>query len=520
MERLNFDEHFAWKEDSPFKKPWNRYNLNTDFLKNEQARIEAASEWFRDLVKSNNSENVPEVVLYVQRTRAPPQGWAKPISEQGNYEFRILSVLRNANQVTIPALFPSSDVPEDYRLIRLEKATKTFISNKKSDKSAYFVEVEEYSRLRPDERYLIVDVDHEKRHMSKILKRKLGYGDKTAASIETPLVSSPNGFGAGGVGLTSLDKDTESMNVMFRHLETAIPPEYRTRKPPKSVENGKLISYRGWDKQQLKFRVAEQFVGSNSVVSTGIDSNFGIVNRENDRRYDYGGEYSFLTSLDSKHEGRDLLNQLRNKFTQTESKVLDPTRSGELKHQIDTLGDEITQHEDLHIEFAFQRQIQPSLEKINQEKWKSRFQDNWEAFAPELGIEYDTSFFAKGHAQNSLENRINQAQALARRDGREVVKEKDVKRAFRMFKNEIDALANKKLTKKAKKQKREIRKERQYDFIQEAISGAGLAKEDLWMLVKSEGVFGDKGEFEDIVERLRRKGLIYKKNGRLRWYTS
>lgn len=236
-ERLNYDEHFDWESDSAFKKPWKRKFLNQDFLKNERKRIEKAQDWRKKFRNTSEKDPLPDVELFTHDVREFYDGWSKPVyKEVGEYVLKVLSPLRNDNQIPIPALFPRDKVPEDFALLKIEESYKRILFNEKAERHANFLVVEDFSVLDPDERYLLADVDYEKQMVGDMLKDKMGYDDTSAQSLEAPLASSPATGKIGGVGMTSLDDNLGKVKDLFQTIERAAPFEYRTVDPPKGAE--------------------------------------------------------------------------------------------------------------------------------------------------------------------------------------------------------------------------------------------------------------------------------------------
>lgn len=519
--RLNYDEHFEWSKDSTFRKPWQRKFLNQDFLKNEKARIEKAREWRKNFVKAKNGADLDSVSLFVHPVRNMYEGWSKAVHEGvGNYVLKVLSPLRNDNQVPVLGLFPVDEEPEDFSFIKIDQAEKKILFNDKIDRHENFAVVEDYSYLEPDERYLIVDVNYEQGLLGDILKENLGYDESSANALESPTVGSPHGSGGlGGIGMTSFDQNMKDVNQLFEHLEMAVPFEYRSNvKPPKSAVNGKYVNYNGMDKQKIEFKVAEKVMGSSSTLASKVGNNYNrVVGSERKSRLKASGEYSYLTSMDSRGSGRDLLAKMRDRFTESEIKMADPTRSGELKQHISDLGKNLGNYEDLKLNTVYARQHMPSTNSLDMDKWQDNFRNLWGIYSERMGLEYDSRMFLTANAKKTLKNAVNVSQSIARMRGEEKVTDDIMSDYMSMFENEVERFVEHPVMEGAKKERQKIRKKDIQAALRQLLTGNGFTKDQIWEFVKDEGLFKDRANFEDVMHRLHKKGYIYENDSEFFW---
>lgn len=519
--RLNYNEHFDWSENSSSKKPWNRQYWNQDFLDNEIERIKKAKNWKNNLRKIEDGEEVGSIELFSHPVENTYNGWKKPIVEEvGEYVLKVLSPLRNDNQMPVCALFPADNVPEDFSYIKLEKGHKKILFNEKISRPHYFVVVEDYSYLSPDERFLVVDVDHEEGLLKDILERNMGYNSTTAMSMEAPTIGSPQSSSLGGIGMTSFDENSEAINDLFEAIQNSVPFEQRKGiKPPKSAIKGKKVNAIGSNEQAIRYKVAEKVVGPSSFqFSSRVGDSYGVVSSEIKNRVKSESEYSYMTSMDSRRAGRDQLARIRNRFVDNEVKIADPTRQGELESHVEDLASDIGNFENIKINTVYSKQFQPSTNHIDRDKWKKRFKKIWETYANRLGMDYKSGVILSASADKSVDNAINVAQSIARTQGKDKITDDMMDDYYQMFQDEADRFADHPVLKEAKEEKEDIRREDVLNALRQLLTGQGLTKDEIWSYVKSENLFKDREDFEGKLGRLLRDGYIFEEDeDQYRW---
>lgn len=524
--RLDFDEHFEWSKDSTFRRPWNRKFLNQDFLKNEKARIEKATKWRSGFIKANEGDNLDSISLFVHPVKNMYEGWSKPVYEEvGNYILKVLSPLKNDNQMPVMALFAIDEEPEDFSFIKMDKAEKKILFNEKVGefgKHGNFAVVEDYSYIEPDERFLVVDVDYEEGLLGDILKKNMGYDDASAKALESPTLGSPTSSGGmGGIGMTSFDQNMQDVNKLFEGLERAVPFEYSPNiKPPKSAENGRWVDFPGFSNQKVEFKVAEKVMGSTSTVSSRVGNKYGgVVGSERKNRMKSQGEYSYLTSMNSRGSGtaRDVLAKIRDRFTESELKMTDPTRGGELSSHIQDFKQDITNFEDLKLNTVYARQRMPSANNLDMDKWEDHFRDIWSIYSTQMGLEYDSRMFLTANAKKTLQNAVNVSQSIARMKGKEKVTDDIMGDYMNMFEDQVERFVDHPVMEGAKKERKKIRKEDIQNALRQLLTGNGFTKDQIWDFVKNEDLFKDRANFEDVMKRLEKHGYIYQNNGKWFW---
>lgn len=270
--------------------------------------------------------------------------------------------------------------------------------------------------------------------------------------------------------------------------------------------------------QSIEFKVAEKVLGSSNTVSSDVGRGYGVVNKERRRRLKSDGEYSYMTSMPGNESDRELLSSIRQRFADNEVKVTDPTRKGELSGHIDEFSNSIDNFENLRLNVVRAREFMPSTSGIDKEKWEKEFRDEWEIFAPEMGLNYDSRMFLSGNAKKTLENSITLAQSLARLKGKEKVTEKEMKRTQQMFEDQAERLVEHPVMKNAQEKRREVKEKDRKKVFRDLLKGSGLSEDQLWELIKSEGIFNDRARFEDAVHELEKDGLIFRhKDGKIEW---
>jgi hypothetical protein len=516
MDRLSGKELYPWFGDSGKRRPWNRKYTNQEFLKFEIKNIENASEWYNRFTKDVDVGEEPEPVkLYVAETNDLPNGWKSAILNNEDYTVKVLTALRNSNQVEVPALFPKENVPKDYSYIKVEKGVKKAYTNSRSQQTYYFLKVKDYQELNPDQAYLFQDLPFEQEYFSKLLKNEMGYNSHTAKSLESPMMSSPTSQGMGGIGMTSLEEELGFTRKLYRQMERAAPPEYRSIPPKPAYEKGAWKKLKGITKQSIDYRVGEKIVGSNNTIQNNFGNSYSVINSEKKNRMGFQGEYSFITSVDTRQEGQDLIRQITNRFGDTEVKTFDLSRNNDMQGHVPELKHAIDNFEDLWLNFAHARQKQPSMEKINLDKWRDRVRDNWDIMAPELGLDHKSGIFLDGQTTQSLQNVIRRAKARARSQDRKKVKERDMRSELNHLKTDIEKTADNAVVEKAKKQKKRSTGERRRNAIKDLLMGAFLTKDQVWNLVRQYDHFTSREQFEEYFKRLDKNGEIYKERGDL-----
>lgn len=205
MNHLKSEEWYLWRKHSNKKYPWERNNLNTDFLKSERKRIKEVDSWMKNFQRFPYRASLEEVCYYV----VPIKIRASSLTylEEGDYICKGLSALRNCPIYLLIAFFPLDRIPTDYCLIRINSSKKIALLNNytKSTTGEYAIIVEDLEELDSSEIY-VVDVPFEKGVISKILRESTSIEKSLAESIGgAPLTSSPFVLGdVGGISLASI----------------------------------------------------------------------------------------------------------------------------------------------------------------------------------------------------------------------------------------------------------------------------------------------------------------------------
>ena len=127
MNYLKSEEWYPWKKHSDKRYPWERNNLNSDFLKSERKRINDVDRWMKNFQCIPYHASLEEVYCYVVPVKIKPS-WLTYL-EAGNYLCKGLSALRNCPIYPLVAFFPSGKIPTDYSLIRINSSKKIALLN-------------------------------------------------------------------------------------------------------------------------------------------------------------------------------------------------------------------------------------------------------------------------------------------------------------------------------------------------------------------------------------------------------
>jgi len=283
MEHLNSVEWYLWRKHSDKKYPWERNNLNTDFLKSERKRINDINSWMKNFQRIPFRASLEEVCYYVVPVKIKPS-WLTYL-EAGNYLCKGLSALRNCPIYPLVAFFPSGKIPTDYSLIRINSSKKIALLNNytKSTTGEYAMIVEDWEELDSSEIY-VVDMPFEEGIISKILRESTNIEKSLAESIGAPLISSPFILGdVGGISLASILDDADSSQGLNIALQMMLPPEYRSFSPPKSGIRGRDMEIR----DGISIHVAEKIITGRNYVSSVEGSSFSVMDPEKRKRADF-----------------------------------------------------------------------------------------------------------------------------------------------------------------------------------------------------------------------------------------
>lgn len=487
-------------------------------MKSEQNRIDECVEWRREYRKTDRGDKLSEVSFYslpIDLTK----GWTEEIDRRGNFTVKGLSALKNDIQVPTIGLFPEDiDVPKDYSLIRILESEKQQIPNSKNNKGWRAIIIKDIEVL-PDD-HLYKDVPFEEESVKDILMEGLNGDEFTAKSLQSPLLSSPQGFSkSGGIGMASMLSSGPMADELIRQLQVILPPEYRMLDAPDRDKKGAWKRINGRE-QQIKFKVAQKRTpNSRSQVSASKATNYAVVNREMSRKLDFGGEYSFVGSLVPGGSKVDTFNEMFHKFTQTEVTTfhLEELRYADV--DLERLQQEIMGRENLWLNLVYSRQFQPGLkDKINEDSFKSDIRDEWEAFMPQMGYEDIPQYLLDVKADESWKNMKRIGQSIARADGRGTVKKKDLKEARNMISSSLEELVMQEETRKARKQVKKRDRNDRYASVQDILQSTRATTDQIWRIIKPYNYFDDKNDLQGFLDWLKRnKHIIRDQKGRYRW---
>ena len=286
------DEYYLWRKKSDKQFPWERSYFEREFLKFEKKRINEVRPWWKIFLKKQDYSKLEEVAFYT----LPIQGqisrsWRAAIADEEGYSHIGLSVFSNSPQMVLFGLIPYGvERPRDYELIRLINPQKIIIFNKRINQARNMVMFSEWSYEESDTVYQGLKV--EKNIISKIFTENNFNDYNFAKCLQQPVVSSPIIEKVGGIGVSSVSKETNYAKNLLKTLQLMVPPEYRCINPPRVAMNG--YSYKLCE--GINFRLAERPLRCNHYLSGFHRTNDNHLKKEMDVRRKFGGEYSIFSS--------------------------------------------------------------------------------------------------------------------------------------------------------------------------------------------------------------------------------
>jgi hypothetical protein len=506
-------DYYLWRKDSTRTFPWQR-ELNRDFLKHESKRIKDTYEWYRNFRDPANKD-FGEISLYVVPVKL--SAWLKTaIANQGNFNYIGLSALCNSPQTTAIGLVPPSvDPPQEYRLVQITKATRTYIQESRT--SAIFkpaLIIEDWSYLPSDHIYL--DIPYEKGIISKIFRETLIDDEQISLSFQSPMLSAPYNGSLGGISLSSIAGSSPFAKELVKTLQIMVPPEYRTMPPPVSV-------YRGYDFQYSSgttFHYAEKPYFGRNVFSSFSSKMLSRLRNELSERSKFPGEFSIFSTTIS--GGAEVWKELLNSFT--DSEVTLPRDLDDLPKEdvyLKPLKRAIS--EDLWIQIANARQYNPGIDPtIDDEFTKIKIQlskDLETILSPIHRSEEDGRYMARSMLDRTIQNCVRVAQSLARSDEKERLSIELLKKARNLTVDNLTGFVEHPAIRRSREKMEDTRANDRFLVVQtEIISNPRSSAVEIFQAVRETGLFRNLFDLQRLLDWMQVKGyVIVNREGRYIW---
>ncbi len=513
---ISLDEYYLWRKKTETNYPWKRQYLNCEFLNYEQKRIEKTSQWYKDFKKVCINEKMDSVSFYVVPLKLYAT-WKTAIANHGNYEYIGLSALFNSPQILLIGLIPYSvEKPKDYRLIEITESKKIHLVNERMEKIESALVIKEWESLQSDRIY--VDVDYEKRIISKIFKEILGADAPISLSLQSPIVSAPYDGSIGGISLSSLAENSSFAKELLKITQIMVPPEYRELSPPKKVYFGK--NFQGISGS--KFHLSERPNLDRNILSSLYTMKYNNIEKKNLERRKFRGEFSLLSSLKPYRGRLEALKKMFKEYTTTEvtlprslDKRLDGTFLPTLKNSI---------NENLWIQIVYSRQNKPVLD-TNNEKEFSRLKDDLNILLPDIHGDPESKEYWVNSLLYPLRNNMNRvALSLARAEEKRKLKKRHLKRARELLVDnmtifvEMPQIQDSMYSLKKKRSKAGPR----YLLVQTMlINHPGSTTKEIFEDIKFTEAFDDRNDLQELLDWMKKKDLVIRDGyGKYTWVGS
>ncbi|MEA1993555.1 MAG: hypothetical protein U9N35_04065 [Euryarchaeota archaeon] len=506
---FSLDEYYLWGKKTETRYPWERQYLNCEFLEYERKRIEKVSEWYKKFRKADDRK-MDSISLYTVPSKLSAS-WKTAIVNHGDYKHVGLSALFNSPQLLLNGLIPyNTKVPQDYRLIELTESKKIHLVNERLEKIEPVLIIEEWAPLPSDHIYM--DVDYEKRIISKIFRENLGGESQISLSLQSPISSAPYDGSIGGISLSSRSTSSPFAKELLKITQLMVPPEYRELNPPKKVYNGKNFRNR----RGSKFHLAERPILDKNILSSLYATKYSSVESKKLERRKFRGEFSLISTLKS-YEGHRMgtLKVMLKKYMHSEITI--PTPLEELLEAdiyLKSLKNEI--NEDLWIQIVYSRQCMPVIDPKDEKKLIKTYNLLKKDFGVLLSdtIVHDSS---REHLIRSLfldrgmSNLKRIAQSIARAEEEEKVDKKHLRTTRNLiianFKEFIEIPEMHKVISSLEKKRSKAGP--RFSIIQtELINHPKSTLQEIFESVKSEGIFKDMDDLQRFLDWLHRKGYV------------
>lgn len=394
--------------------------------------MQKASRWESDFYKKNQGDFLDDVELYYIPCKIN-KFFEYKSALADDFEGRkliALSALYNSIQTPIYALIDETKVPEAQSLMRIIKPQKRRVMGARSSTPFDFIVIDEAFTL-PSEK-ILTDVPVEPNVVSKLIKENLVSNEVYATALSSPLMSSPMSIDdVSGISLTSFTYRTKFNEKIINSLLKVLPPFYSNLRPTRGAVKGSWVDML----PGLKINPAENLPSLNSYTE-------GVLNRTEfssayRKRLQTSGEYSILSNFSSSLDGSNK-NWLGDITSFSNSDVFIPSELDDFIDVSELNKFESEINEDIWIQIAHSRQLSPIVPKMEREKNKyaSKIMKDLEFLTADLGSH--SSSILNDLADQSVTNLFRNSAAMARLDGRSVIKDKDLAVSRNLFLDTFD----------------------------------------------------------------------------------
>ena len=515
---ISLKEYYLWSEWVETRAPWQRQNLNYDFLKYEQKRILELSNWYDIFKKADRNSQLNSASFYV-KPMTLNHSWKAAISECGNFNYVGLSALCSSPPLLLMGLIPLTDKqPLNHKLINITKSKKLYLINRLLNEVEWILLIEEWDYLKSDSIY--VDVKSENKIISKIIEENLINDEQISQCFQSPILSAPFDGAIGGISVSSLSCSSTFGKELAKTLQLMVPPEYRTIPPPKSLFNGHHFQYT----KGVEFHLAERPYFDDNVLSSIYTKQYSQVKKELTSRKEFNGEFSVFSSINSPYgNSTQMLQEFWKNFTETEIT---------LSQEIDKLpvsDVDITQlnkviNEDIWIQVVKSRRCNPVIRPEDENKFIKNIEKglwgDFDVLLPEIYKDDSREHLIQKLVTKSKGNLIRIAQSTARAENKEQLKNTHLKNARNLIlDNFTDLLNSSDVVKTELKHGKKTRNPR-YTVVQAELinNNQGLITNDILEGVKSTNLFKDIYDLQRFLDWLDDNGFVsLDVNKKYRW---
>lgn len=511
---FSLKEYYLWGQNTETSVPWKRQYLNQEFLHYEQKRIRDLVEWRTGFWKAEEGQFLEEVYFYTIPIE-PHTFWKGAIAEKGNYNYIGLSGLQNSPQVLVVALIPKDlKQPLDYRLIRIVKAKKSYITNTRFGLIEHVIIIEEWEPLNSDKIY--IDVPYEKSHVQKIIKENLIGDENTSLSFQSPLMSSPYVSGSiGGVSLSSISANGLFSQELIKTILKMTPPEYRGMRPPERAYIGGKLD----DIQGIKFHFAERPYSDNECVSSFFDTSENRLKNEINKRNKFPGEYSIFSTINPIYSNStSVWNELLKSFTDTEITL--PENLEDLpESDVDLTRMNKAINEDLWIQIVSSRQLNPPIDgesSLLLNQTLERLRKDFDALLSDAHKEdIQKDFIVRSMLSPTNYNLKRLAQSFARAENRDKLSEFDFSKARNLIVDNFGGFISHSnfegIQSHIKKKENDVR----FSVVEtDLINNPKSTVQEIYESIKSTGSFKDLTDLQGLLDWAQKKGFVWVDNER------
>ena len=280
-------------DPAPQPRAWReRQFVHSEFSRIDQKRIMEAMEWHRLFTSAPNRKSMPEVMLFTIRPNFPPSLMNR-IREWGFVPVG-LSANKLGTHCFVHALVPyGSKIPTYYRLIRILSSKKNTRMIKDNPLTPFtFLEVEAWENIPESISYK--GFSYVKGLLKKILKENFYAEQHIIDGIVSPIISSPQTRGVGGISLSSFAGHRSFTQELLRLIQQLTPPPYRQFHPPASAEKGYSEEF----EYGMKYHFADRPYPTEGIVNSVLGGNYSPIGRMvNIRNKPTIPEYSIFSTL-------------------------------------------------------------------------------------------------------------------------------------------------------------------------------------------------------------------------------